>query len=173
MYSSKAIEYPASTLGFEQIPFIPSKEKEVANLNTIFYDKNKKRIVMRTKKKVDTGEKQGIMVTEKTIVHGTDKDPRLLAKVGVASALANEDNVDKIMTDLEQYKKKAVQMKETPKKERGKGQSMKRKHEDILSEIEKSKEACQTLQYDKDAPILSISIIEGQKKDLEKQVVEA
>ena len=31
------------------------------------------------------------MVTEKTIVHGTDKDLRLLSKVGVASALANED----------------------------------------------------------------------------------
>ena len=66
---------------------------------------------MRTENKVDTREKQGIMVAEKTIVHGTDKDPRLLAKVGVASALANEDNVDKIMTDLEQYKKKVVQMK--------------------------------------------------------------
>ena len=127
---------------------------------------------MRTEKKVDTKEKKGIMVTEKTIVYGTDKDPRFLAKVGVASALANEDNVDKIMTDLEQYKKKVVQMKETLKKERGEGQSLKRKHEDILSEIEKSKEACQTLQSDKDALVLSISIIEGEKKDLEKQVEE-
>ena len=49
---------------------------------------------MRTEKKVDTGEKQGIMVTEKTIIHGIGKDPILLAKVGVASNLANEDNVD-------------------------------------------------------------------------------
>ena len=57
---------------------------------------------MRTKKKVDTRKKQGIMVTEKTIVHGTDKDPRILTKAGVASALANEDNVDKIMNDLGQ-----------------------------------------------------------------------
>ena len=29
---------------------------------------------MRIKKKVDTMEKQGVMRTEKTIVHGTDKD---------------------------------------------------------------------------------------------------
>ena len=50
---------------------------------------------MRTEKKVDTREKKGIMVTEKTIVHEIDKDPRLLVKEGVASALANEDNVVK------------------------------------------------------------------------------
>ena len=119
---------------------------------------------MRTEKKVDTGENKGIMVIEKTIVHGTGKDPRLLVKGGVASALANVDNVDKIMDDLEQYKKKVIQMNETLKKKRGEGQSLKRKHEDILSEIEKSKEACQTLQFDKDALVLSISIIEGEKE---------
>ena len=124
---------------------------------------------MRTEKKVDTGEKKGVMVIAKIIVHGTDKDPRILDREGVASDLANEDNVDKIMTDLEQYKKKVVQMKETLKKERGEGQTLKRKHEEILSEIEKSKEACQTLQSNKDALILSISIMEGEKKDLEKQ----
>ena len=128
---------------------------------------------MITEKKVDTGEKQGIMVTEKKIIHGTDKDPRLLAKESVASALANEDNVDKIMTDLEQYKKKVVQMKETLKKERGEGQILKRKHEYILNEIEKSREACQILQFDKDALVLLINIIEGEKKDLKKQVAEA
>ena len=45
---------------------------------------------------------------------------------------------------------------------------MKRKHEDSLSELEKLREACQILQYDKDALVLSINIIEGEKKDLEK-----
>ena len=80
------------TLGIELIPFIPSKEKEVADLNTIFYDKNKKRIAMRTEKKVDTREKKGMMVTKKKIIHGTDKDPRLLERERVASALANEYN---------------------------------------------------------------------------------
>ena len=39
----------------------------------------------------------------------------------------------------------------------------------ILSEIEKSKEGCKTLQSDRDSLILSISIMEGEKKDLEKQ----
>ena len=85
-------------------------------------------------------------------------------------ALENEDNVDKIMTDLEQYKNKVVQMKETLKKERGEGQILKRKHEDILSELEKLREACQILQSNKDSCVLSINIIEGEKKDLKKQV---
>ena len=109
---------------------------------------------MRTKKKVDTRENQGLVVTEKTIIHGTDKDPRLLAKVGVASTFENEDNVDKVMIDLEQYKKKVFQMKETPKKERGDGKILKSKHEYILSDIENLREACQILQYQKDALVL-------------------
>ena len=50
---------------------------------------------------------------------------------------------------------------------------MKRKHEDMLSKIEKSKEACQNLQFDKDALVLSMNNIEGEKKDLEKHVMEA
>ena len=108
------------------------------------------------------------MVNEKTIFHGTDKDLRLVARVGVASTLANEDNVDKIMTDLEQYQKKIVEMKETLKRERGEGQSLKRKHEDMLIKIENSKEACQNLQSNKDALVLSVNIIEREKKDLEK-----
>ena len=103
------------------------------------------------------------MVTEKTIIHGIDKDPRLLANVYI---------VDKIMDYLEQYKKKVFQMKETMKKERGEGQSLKRKHEYILSEIEKSRDTCQILQSNKDALVLSINIIEGEKKDLKKQVAE-
>ena len=112
------------------------------------------------------------MVTEKTIIHGTDKDPILMERVGVASALANEDNVDKIMTDLEQSQKKIAQMKENLKRERDEGQSLKRKHEDMLSMIEESKEACQTLQFNKDALVLSMNIIKGEKKDLQKKIVE-
>ena len=81
------------------------------------------------------------MVTEKTIVHGIDKDPRLMEREGIALALGNEDNVDKILTNLEQSRKKIAQMKETLKRERDEGQSLKRKHEDMLSTIEKSKEA--------------------------------
>ena len=52
-------------MGIELIPFIPSKEQEVADLITIFYEKNKKIIVMGTEKKMDIGENKGIMVTKK------------------------------------------------------------------------------------------------------------
>ena len=105
-------------------------------MNTIFYDKTKKIIVRRTEKKVDTREKNGVMVMEKTIVQGTNKYSRLMERAGVASALYNEDNVDKIMTDLEQCQNNIGKMKETLKRERGEGQSLKRKHGDM---IEKSK----------------------------------
>ena len=64
-----------SVFGIELIPFTPTEGEEVPDLNTIFYDKAKKRIVKRTKKQVNTGGKTGVMVTEKAVVHGTDKDP--------------------------------------------------------------------------------------------------
>ena len=64
---------------------------------------------MRIEKRVDTREKQGIMVNEKKVVHGTNKHPKLLAREGVASTLANVDNVDRIVEDLEEYKKKVSQ----------------------------------------------------------------
>ena len=91
-----------------------------------------------------------------------------MEKSGVASALATEENVDKIMIELEQYKKKIAQMKETLKRERDEGQSIKIKYKYMLSTIEESKEECQILQSDKDPLVLSVNIIEGEKKDVEK-----
>ena len=64
-----------STSGVELIPFMPTEGEEVPDFNTIFYDKEKKRIVKRTEKKADTGGKPGMMVTNKIVVHGTHKDP--------------------------------------------------------------------------------------------------
>ena len=91
-----------SVSGIELIPFTPMEEDEVPDLNTIFYDKDKKRIVKRTQKKVNTGGKMGVMVTEKEVVHDTDKDLRLMERDGVATTLSTEYNVDRIMKDLEQ-----------------------------------------------------------------------
>ena len=140
------------------------EEDEVPDLNTIFYDKVKKRIVKRTEKKVNTRGKKGVMVTEKAVVHGTDKDLILMAMASVATTLATEDNVDKIMTDLEQSQKKIAQLKETLKRERDESQSLKRKYEGMLSDIEESKAECQTLYSDKDALVLSASNIERESK---------
>ena len=93
---------------------------------------------MRTEKRVDIGDQTvEIMVMEKTVIHGRNKYPKLLAMAGVASALTNADNVGKMVDDLEQYKEKMSQMKETLKKERGEGQSLERKHDDSLIELER------------------------------------
>ena len=97
---------------------MPEEGEEVSNFSTIFYDKEKKRIVKRTEKKVETGGQSENMITDKTLVYGTDADPRLTARVGVALTQATEDNVDRLMTDLEQSKRNPAQLKETLKKER-------------------------------------------------------
>ena len=75
---------------------------------------------------------------------------------GVASTLANADNVGKMVDDIEQYKEKMSQMKETLRKERGEGEILKRKHNDTLTELERLKEAYQILQPDKDAYLISL-----------------
>ena len=64
------------------------------------------------------------------------------------------------MTDLEQSQKKVAQLKETLKKERSESQNLKRKYEDMISEVELSKAKCQTLREDKDALVLSAGNIE-------------
>ena len=140
--SSIVGEGSVSISGVELIPFIPTKGEEVPNFNTIFYDKEKKRIVKRTEKKVDTGGKPGVMVTDKMVVHDTHKHPRLVARDRVALNLSTEDNVDRIMTDLEQSQKKVTQLKETLKKEKSESQSLKRKYEDMIDEVEVSNVEC-------------------------------
>ena len=124
---------------FDLIPFMPIKEEEILDFNTIFYDKEKKRIVKRTEKKVYIVGNPGKMVTDKTVVHGTHKDPQLIARVGVALTLANEDNMDRIMTDLEQSRKNVAQLKETLKKERDESHKLKRKYEDMIGEAKVSR----------------------------------
>ena len=108
--------------------------EEVPDFSTIFYDKEKKRIVRRTEKKAETGRQSGKMITDKTLVYGTYVDPILTARSGVALTQATEDNVERLMTDLEQSRKNAAQLKETLKKERDEGYKLKRKFEDMQNE---------------------------------------
>ena len=79
------------------------------------------------------------MVADETLVHGTHKDPWLIARAGVALNLATEDIVDRLMTDLEQSLKNATQLKETLKKERDETQKLKRKYEDMMGEVKTSR----------------------------------
>ena len=120
--------------------------EEVLDFSTIFYDKEKKRIVKRTERKIETGEQSGKMITNKTLVYGTDADPRLTARAGVALTQAMEDNVDRLMMDLEQSRKSTAQLKETLKKEIDEGHNLKRKFEDMQNEVKISKAELQTLQ---------------------------
>ena len=80
--------------------------------------KKKKRIVKRTERKVETGGLPGKMINDTTIVYGTDRDPRFTIRVGAVFIHASKDNVDTIMTDLEQSKKSSSQLKDTLRKER-------------------------------------------------------
>ena len=50
---------------------MPTEGEEVPDFNTIFYDKEKKRIVKQTKKKVNIEGKPRMMVMDKKVVHGT------------------------------------------------------------------------------------------------------
>ena len=59
---------------------MPTEGEEVPDFNTIFYDKEKKRIVKRNEKKVDIGENIGKMVKDKIVLHGTHKDPWFIAR---------------------------------------------------------------------------------------------
>ena len=63
---------------------MPIEGEEVPDFSTIFYDKEKKMIVKRTEKKVETGGQSGKMIIDKTLVHGTNTDRRLIARAGVA-----------------------------------------------------------------------------------------
>ena len=62
----------------------------------------------RTERKVETGAQSGKMINDTTVVYGTDKDPRFTIRAGLALIHASEDNVDRIMIDLEQSKKSAA-----------------------------------------------------------------
>ena len=119
------------------------------------------------------------MITDKTLVYGKDSDPRLTARAGVALNQATEDNVDRLMADLEQSKKNAAQLKETLKKERDEGHKLKRKFEDMHNEVRTSKIELQTLQANKEALEISAgkmekdahnSLVELQRLQIEHQV---
>ena len=67
------------------------------------------------------------MINDKTVVYGTDKDPRFTIRARAALIHASEDNVDRIMTDLQQSKKSTSQLKDTLGREREENNKQKRK----------------------------------------------
>ena len=63
-------------------------------------------------------------------------------------------------------------MKNTLVKQRGEGGELKRKHEATLSKFEKLQKAFTYLEWEKDALVISVTITEGEKKDLESKILE-
>ena len=53
--ASSSTQGQAMFFGMNLIPFMQKEGEEVLDFNTIFYDKEKKRIVKRTEKKVEIG----------------------------------------------------------------------------------------------------------------------
>ena len=151
------------------IPFTKKEGEEIPDFNTIFYDKENKRIVKRTEKEVETGGQSGKMITDKTLVYGIDANPRLTARVGVALTQATEDNVDRLMMDLKNSRKNVAQLKETLKKERDEGHKLERKYEDRMDEVRTSRSELQTLQANKEA----LEIVAGKvEKDTQNNLAE-
>ena len=121
------------------IPFTQKKGEEVPDFNTVYYDKATKRIMRRTEKKVEAKDLSGKMVTDTAIMLGTDKDPRFTIRAGAAMIDASEDNINRVMIELESAKKTSSQLKGTLRKERDEGNRLKRKYKHMQRELESSK----------------------------------
>ena len=113
------------------VPFVQEKGKEIPDFNTVFYDRATKRIIKRTEKKVEAGDLPGKMITDTAVMLGTDQDPRFTLRAGATMINASEDNINKVMIELESSKKTSAQLKDTLKKEREEGNRLKRKFEHL------------------------------------------
>ena len=127
--ASTCVQYVVPTL--KLVPFVQKKGEEIPDFNIFFYERATKRIVKRTERKIEMGGLPGKMITDTPVVFGTDQDPRFTIRAGAALIQASEDNVDKIMTNLEQSKKSSAQLKDTLRKEREESNRLKRKYEDM------------------------------------------
>ena len=83
------------------VPFVQKVGEEIPDFNTVYYDRATKRIMKRTEKKVEAGSMPGKMITDTVVMLGTDQDPRFTLRSGTALLHASEDNMDKVITDLE------------------------------------------------------------------------
>ena len=59
------------------VPFTPSKQHEVVNLENVFFDPKQKSIVWRSKKTLKIGTQPEVTtITEKTVVKNIEEDPK-------------------------------------------------------------------------------------------------
>ena len=100
------------------VPFVQKKGEEIPDFNTVFYGRATKRIVKRTERKIEMRDLPGKMILDTPILLGTDQDPLFTIRARAALIQASEDNVGRIMTDLELSKKSSAQLKDTLRRER-------------------------------------------------------
>ena len=103
----------------------------------------------------------GKMIMDTAVMLGTDQDPRLTLRAGTALLHASEDNMDKVITDLEQSKKSSAQLKDTLRKEREESNRLKRKYEDMQREMKSARAEVQALQGE-------IQVLETTQESLER-----
>ena len=71
-------------------------------------------IVQRLKKRLRTDTRlEVVIVTKNTVVQETNQDPVFLASITVATAQANASNVGKLVENVEHYKERKGNMKNT------------------------------------------------------------
>ena len=115
----------------ELVPFVPKKREEIPDFNTVFYDRETKRIMKRTERRVETGSMPSKMITDTVVMLGTDQDPRFTLRFGASLIDASEDNINRVMTELESSRKSSAQLKDTLRKEREEGNKLKQKFEHL------------------------------------------
>ena len=115
----------------------------------------------RTEKKFEAGDMPSKMIMDTAVMLGTDQDPRITLRVGTALIHASEDNMDKVITDLEQSKKSSAQLKDTLRGEREESNRIKRKYEDMQREMKSSRDEVQDLQVER-------QVMENTQEALEK-----
>ena len=93
----------------------------------------------RTKRKIEAEGMASTMITDKAVMVGTDKDPRFVIRAGKAAIHATEENIDRMMIEIESSKKTSAQLKDTLRREREDGNRLKRKYEQVFKEMEATK----------------------------------
>ena len=91
------------------------------------------------------------MITDIAVMLGTDLDSRFTLRAGYTFLHALEDNIDKIMKDLEQSKKSYVQLKDTLRHEREESNRLKRKFEHLQREMKTIEAELQILHEERQA----------------------
>ena len=135
-----------STSMLQLVPFMQKKGEEVPDFTTVYYDRATKRIMRRTEKKIEAKGMTSKMISDKAVMVGTDVDPRFTISVGKAAIHASEDNIDRMMNEIESTKKTSSQLKDTLRKEREEGNKLKRKYDHVLREMEDTKSEIYAIQ---------------------------